>query len=147
MTRGSILVPVKSGILYFVIVFGAGFALGPIRLLWAVPHFGARTAELMEMPVMLVVVIVAARSIVRRLAVSPALACRLGMGGIALALLVGTELALALPLRGLSPREYLARQDPVSGAVYLAMLGAFAIMPLLVAGGAHRSRRSDTVRS
>lgn len=103
MTRGSILVPVKSGILYCVIVFGAGFALGPIRLLWAVPHFGARTAELMEMPVMLVVVIVAARSIVRRLAVSPALACRLGMGGIALALLVGTELALALPCAASRP--------------------------------------------
>jgi hypothetical protein len=44
---------VKAGVLYFAIVFGAGFVLGPIRLLWAVPRFGERMAELMEAPVML----------------------------------------------------------------------------------------------
>ena len=27
--------PVKAGLLYFAIVFGAGFVLGPIRILWA----------------------------------------------------------------------------------------------------------------
>jgi hypothetical protein len=37
------------------------------------------------------------------------------------------------PLRGLSIREYVAGLDPVSGTVYFAMLGAFAVMPLLVA--------------
>ena len=37
---------VKAGVLYFAIVFGAGFALGPIRILWAVPRYGTRVAEL-----------------------------------------------------------------------------------------------------
>ena len=58
----------KAGISYFALVFGAGFVLGPIRLLWLVPRVGTRTAELLEMPVMLAVIIVAARWLVRRLA-------------------------------------------------------------------------------
>jgi hypothetical protein len=30
----------KAGVLYFALVFGAGFVLGPIRILWAVPRLG-----------------------------------------------------------------------------------------------------------
>ena len=43
----------KAGVLYFALVFGVGFELGPIRIMWAVPRFGERTAELMETPIML----------------------------------------------------------------------------------------------
>jgi hypothetical protein len=132
MKACGILRSLRSGTLYFAVVFGAGFALGPLRLLWAVPRFGQRVAELMEMPVMLVVIL-AARWIVRRHAVPATVACRLGMGGVALTLLVAAELALASLLRGLSPREHVTEEDPVSGAVFLAVLGAFAAMPLLVA--------------
>jgi hypothetical protein len=45
----------KADTLYFALVFGAGFVLGPIRILWAVPRFGTRMAELMETPIMFVV--------------------------------------------------------------------------------------------
>jgi hypothetical protein len=90
-------------------------------------------AELMETPVMLVVTIVTARWMVLRLAVPSTPSARLGMGGIALALLLVAEFGLVLWLRGLSIREYLATRDPVSGTVYYVMLGVFAIMPLLVA--------------
>ena len=45
----------KAGVLYFAIVFGAGFVPGSIRVPWIVPHFGERTAELMETPIMFVV--------------------------------------------------------------------------------------------
>jgi hypothetical protein len=34
----------KAGVLYFALVFGAGFVLGTIRILWIVPSFGTRTA-------------------------------------------------------------------------------------------------------
>jgi len=58
----------KAGVLYFAIVFGAGFVLGPIRILWLAPRFGTRLAELMETPIIFVVFVVAARWIVLRLA-------------------------------------------------------------------------------
>jgi len=54
------------------------------------------------------------------------------MGLVALGLMLVAEFGLVLWLRGLSIKEYLAIRDPVSGTVYYAMLGAFAIMPLLV---------------
>jgi len=123
----------KAGLLYFALVFGAGFVLGPIRILWVVPRFGTRIGELMEAPIMFAITIAAARWVVRRLAVPSILSRRLGMGCVALSLLLIGEFALVLWLRGLSVREYLAGRDPVSGTVYYLILGVFAIMPLLVA--------------
>ncbi len=123
----------KAGLLYFALVFGAGFVLGTLRVLWVVPRLGTRMAELMETPIMFVVTIVAARWTVRRLAVPPSPFSRLGMGCVALVLLLAAEFTLVLWLRGLSISEYLAGRDPVSGTVYYVLLGVFAIMPLLVA--------------
>ena len=123
----------KAGLLYFALVFGAGFVLGVLRVMWVVPRFGTRMAELMETPIMLVVTILAARWIVRRLAMEPKPSCRLGMGCVGLGLMLIAEFTLVLWLRGLSISEYLASPDPVSGTVYYVMLGVFCIMPLLVA--------------
>jgi hypothetical protein len=122
----------KASALYFAVVFGAGFILGPIRILWIAPRLGTRTAELLEAPVMLAISIVAAQWIVRKLAVSPTTSSRLGMGIIALGLMLTAEFTLVLWLRGLSIRQYFAGRDPVAGAVYYAMLGVFAFMPLLL---------------
>src|ERR1700680_4430592 len=123
----------KAAVLYFALVFGAGFVLGTIRTLWVVPRVGTRTAELMETPLMLVVIIVASRWVVLRLLVPFVPFARLGMGGIALGLLLVAEFGFVLWVRGLSIRQYFASRDLVSGTVYYAMLGLFAIMPLLVA--------------
>jgi hypothetical protein len=122
----------KAGVLYFALVFGAGFVLGPIRLLWAVPRFGTRMAELMETPIMFVVIILAACWIVRHFAVPFTSSRRLGIGFIALGFLLVAEFGFVLWLQGLSVSGYLATRDPVSGTVYYLMLGVFAIMPLLV---------------
>jgi type IV secretory pathway TrbD component len=81
---------------------------------------------------MFVVIIVAARWIVRRLALPYTLSVRLGMGCVALSLLLSAEFTLVLWLQGLSISDYLASRDPVSGTVYYIMLGIFAIMPLLI---------------
>lgn len=123
----------KAGVLYFAVVFGAGFVLGPIRILWVGPRLGTRAAELLEAPIMFVITTVAARWIVRRFAVPATPSSRIGVGGIALSLMLTAEFSLVLWLRGLSIRAYLAGRDPVAGTVYYLMLGVFAVMPLLVA--------------
>jgi hypothetical protein len=121
---------VKAAVLYFALVFGTGFVLGTFRTLWVAPRLGTRTAELLEAPFMLVATILAARWVVDRLAVPSS--ARLGMGCIALGLLLIAEFGPMLWLRGLSIRDYLAKRDPVSGTIYYALLAVFAIMPLLL---------------
>ena len=123
----------KAGALYFALVFAAGCVLGPFRILWAVPRFGERMGELMETPIMLVVIILAARWIARRVIASPAPSTLLGVGCVALGFLLVAEFTAVLWLRGLTIGEYFASRDPVSGAVYIVMLGVFAVMPLLAA--------------
>jgi hypothetical protein len=125
--------PLKAGALYFVLVFGAGFVLGPIRILWLVPRVGERTAELMEAPIMLGVIVLAARWIARRVAGPPTPLRLLGVGVVALVLLLVVEFTVVLWLRGLTIGEYFAGRDPVAGTAYIMMLGVFTVMPLLVA--------------
>jgi hypothetical protein len=121
----------KGGVIYFVLVFGAGFVLGTMRVLFIVPRVGERAAELAETPVMLAVSYFAARWIVRRFAVPPAASARLGVGLIALALMLGFEFGLVLRLRGLTLAEYFATRDAVSGTAYYLSLIVFALFPLL----------------
>ena len=123
----------RAGAVYFALVFGAGFALGTLRVLLVVPRLGARTAELIEAPFMLAVTFLAARWTLRRLALPPRWTRRLGMGTVALGLLLAAEFTLVVGLRGLSLREYFATLDPVAGTVYYVLLGVFALMPLVVA--------------
>uniref|UniRef100_A0A7S1X3C2 Uncharacterized protein n=1 Tax=Tetraselmis chuii TaxID=63592 RepID=A0A7S1X3C2_9CHLO len=125
---------IRAGVLYFVVVFGTGFLLGPLRILWVEPRVGSRAAELLEMPIMFAVVVAAARGIVRRynFPCGPARGSRLLTGCTALALLLAAELTLVLWLRGLTVQEYLENRDPVTGAAYYGMLGVMAVMPALV---------------
>ena len=123
----ELLAMLKAGAIYFVLVFGAGFILGPIRMLFVVPRFGVRVAELMEAPVMLVVIVVAARWVVRRVHTEH----RLAIGVLALGLMIVFEFTLVLWLRGLTLAEYFRERDPVAATVYYLLLIAFAFMPLL----------------
>ena len=129
---GSVMRIIKVGILYFALVFGAGFVLGTIRVLLVVPRLGTRTAELIETPIMILVSILAARSVVRRLAVPPSPLERVAIGLVALGLLLVAEFTLVLWLQRLTLRDYLAIRDPVAGTAYLIALGVFAVMPLFV---------------
>ena len=122
----------KSGLLYFTLVFAAGFMLGTIRIFWVAPRIGERTAELLEAPVMLLISVLVARWLVRTLGVPPTFLPRLGMGCIALVFMLVAEFTLAPWLRGISIRQYFAERDPVAATVYYVTLGVFALIPLLV---------------
>lgn len=118
--------------MYFAMVFGAGFALGPIRIFWLVPRTGTRTAELLETPVMIAVMIAAASFVVRRLSGPRTWQKRLSIGILALGLLMSAEIGVGVWLRGIRVSEYFYGRDPVAGAAYFIALGLMAVMPLLV---------------
>lgn len=125
----------KASLTYFGLVFGTGFLFGIIRVPFLVPRLGVRTAELIEMPLMFLAILFAARYVVRRFALLTS--ARLATGLIALALLLTAELTLAMVIQRESLAAYIASRDPVSGSVYLLMLGVFALMPRLLSN--HRS--------
>lgn len=122
----------KAALVYFVIVFGAGSVLGPIRTLLVVPRLGERMAELIELPLMLIVILLAAKFIVRRFQLPPYIIYRLGAGVLALALGIVFEFGLVLRLRGLTLAEYFQMRDPVAAAAYYISLVLLALMPLMV---------------
>lgn len=122
----------RAASLYFAAAFTAGFVLGSVRELWLVPQIGSRAAELLEMPVMVAVMIAAARWVVGRFAVPSRARYRLAVGFIALALLLIFEFGLVLPLRGMSFADYWANLDQVSGSVYYALLVLYALLPELM---------------
>lgn len=126
---------VRASASYFALVFGAGFALGLVRVPFLVPRFGERTAELLEMPVMLVVIFFASRYVVHRFAWASSVRFAVAMGVFALVLLLTAELLLAVAIQGRPIAEYVSDRDPVSGSVYLGSLVLYALMPWLQARG------------
>jgi hypothetical protein len=118
-----------AGAVYFVVVFTAGFVFGSIRVPFVVPRVGVRVAELIEAPLMLLVILFASRFVVRRFDLTPRAAMKVGL--FALALLVALELLLARVLSGLTIREYVLSRDSISGSVYLVLLVIYAVVPWL----------------
>lgn len=123
---------IEAGVSYFALVFSAGFVLGLVRQLWLQPAIGARAAELAEMPIMLIVLFFSARFVVQRYGLMTRRGLRVGVGLLALLILLLAEVGLVLLLQNQSLGAYLASRDPVSGAVYLGMLLLFAAMPRVV---------------
>lgn len=122
---------VRASFLYFALVLGAGFLLGSVRVPFIVPRLGERWAELAEMPIMAVIIFVAAGYILQRYPEVQTRGRALVVGFMALALSVGAELALAVVLQSQSLAQFLASRDKISGSVYLVMLIVFALMPRL----------------
>jgi hypothetical protein len=102
---------------------------------------GARTAELIEMPVMIGITWLAARWVTQKFSVPPERGPRLSMGVMAGALLLLAEFTLVLRLRGLTLEEYFTTRDPVSGTAYYAAVLLLMLMPLLVNRGAATAAR------
>jgi hypothetical protein len=134
----------KPTAIYFALVFGTGFGLGIARVLWLVPRFGTRATELAEMPLMLVAIVLAAHGTSGYFAGGDRPASMLGVGLLAMGLVLAADLVVGVALRGMSPVEALVNRDLVSGTTYYAMLGLFAVMPWLLA---HRRAAGDGTHS
>jgi hypothetical protein len=122
----------QPAVLYFLLVFGAGFVLGTVRVLVLVPLLGETAAELSEMPLMLGIIAASARWIVRHGLVQDRRSSALVVGFIALGMVLIADLAVGMWLRGLSATEVFLDRDPVSGAAYYVSLLLFAAMPAIM---------------
>lgn len=122
----------KPGIVYFLLVFGAGFVLGTVRVLLVVPHLGDRAAELLEMPLMLTATVLAARWINTRFSEPRNSGGRWAIGAIALGFMLAGEMAVGIGIRGLTAADVILNRDPISGTAYYLSLLLFAAMPWLV---------------
>ena len=129
---------------YFGLVFGTGFILGAGRVSLLLPAVGERAAELVEAPIMIVVIFFSARFVLRRFVIPSQLSSGLTIGFGALLLLLAVELTVVLRLRGLTIGEYLSNRDPIAGAVYVASLFVFAFAPAILSCVSRLpSKRSD----
>jgi hypothetical protein len=123
---------VAPALTYFAIVFGVGFLLGIVRVIWLVPQLGFRYAELIEMPFMLLAVFFAARRVTQYFAVPSIASTRLTVGIAALICLLIVEYAVVLWLQDITIAESFSKRDPISGTFYAISLILFSLMPLLV---------------
>ena len=122
----------QAALEYFAIVFGAGFLLGTIRVLVIVPRLGERAAELLEIPLMVMVVALTAHFITRRFASALAGSTAwLQVGVIALACMLAADVGVGVVLRGMTVRDALFARDPLSGTAYYLALGFLALAPWL----------------
>lgn len=119
----------RVALLYFALVFGAGFLLGLIRVWLLEPRIGPRWAELCEMPLMLLAICFSARWIVRGPGVELGSRQKLGVGLSAMASVLVVDFIVGVGLRGMRPLEVFTHRDPVSGTAYYLSLLMFGLLP------------------
>jgi hypothetical protein len=133
----------RFALVYFVSVFAAGFVFGVVRTLFVTPVVGESTAELIEAPFMLAVIVTVAWFLARR---HRGTRSELLVGGVLAAVLVlVADLAVGIGLRGMSAYAVFFTRDPLAGSVYYILIAVFAVMPYALKGvhnGRHKTHRS-----
>lgn len=94
------------------------------------PALGDRAAELLELPLMILVSWIVAGRVVHWFRIVN-IQQALQVGGLAVSVLILIELTVVLTIRDLSVDDYLASRDPIAGSAYLLSLVLFAIFPAL----------------
>jgi hypothetical protein len=122
---------IRAGTVYVALVFALGFALGTARVLAVAPAIGELLATMVELPIMLAASWVVCGWCLRRFDVPAHWTARATMGGVAFALLMLAEFAVAYFGFGRDPAAHLARYAGPAAALGLAMQLAFAALPLV----------------
>jgi len=118
-----------AGALYFTVMFGLGFLLGVIRTLFLEPWLGAAWAVTMEAVPMIAAMLLVAPWSARLFEVPPSILPRLGMGAVALLLLVLAETALDALFRG--SLLWAERARTTAGQIGIGLQLLYAAMPAL----------------
>ncbi len=128
MTAGA---AIRPGVTYGALAFAAGGALGPLRELVLAPSIGALPAALAEAAAMALLLWLAARRVLRRIA-TPTLRARAGVAAIAVAMVVACDAALGLVFEATGLAGTRAPRGAAEQAVGFALLAWLAAMPFLV---------------
>jgi hypothetical protein len=127
----EVVVAVRAGALYALIVFGVGFVLGTIRVLLMIPHIGETAAVLAEAPIMLAASWYVCRWSVERLEAPRSLPSRTVMGAVAFVTLMLAELALGVLAFGRPLAEQFGAYVTRAGAIGFAAQVIFAVFPVI----------------
>jgi hypothetical protein len=122
---------IAAAVLYFAIVFGAGFVLGPIRVFWLMPQLGETLAVCCEAPFILLAIVLAAKWVPKKLSMRTDLVPLTLMGAGALLLQQFADFAVGILLRGMTVTQQLAQFARPAGLIYAALLILFLAMPVL----------------
>jgi hypothetical protein len=122
----------KAGTLYFLITVGAEFVLEVVRLQVVALHINERIAEMMEIPNVLLATIIGARWVVDRFTFPPLPGIRLGVGLVALCLVLISEWTVIQTLQSLSVEGHITSQGAAVETIPLGALGVLTVMPFLV---------------
>ena len=117
--------------LYFTIVFGVGFLVGPVRVLYVEPRVGATVAVLLEAPILVVAMVVSAKFMLRWIDVERPTAL-LAIGVVALFMQQVADIAVGVLLRGMTIGDLMRQFATAPGMIYAMLLLAFLLMPLLI---------------
>jgi len=120
-----------AGLLYSVIVFCLGFALGVMRTRLVAPEIGELQAVVFEAPFMLALSWSVCGWVLEKIPVAPGGGRRLLVAATAFGLLLVAEAALAVTLAGESLTEHLRGYRKPSAMVGLSAQVAFACFPLV----------------
>ncbi|XUU61634.1 hypothetical protein ACRAQ6_05015 [Erythrobacter sp. HA6-11] len=122
---------VRAAFAYFALIFGLGFVLGTVRVLWLAPLVGETTAGFIEMPIILGASWLAARWLVGKFATTRS-GEALAMGALAFVMLMLAEVMLGVTLFEMTPREWLSAVTRPPGLYGLIGQAVFGLMPWLV---------------
>jgi hypothetical protein len=121
----------QAGALYFVICFTVGFIVDPLRELWLDPLLGQPRALAIELILLLLVSAAAARTAIRQVGTPMGSADRIGVGLIALLLLVLVEDGLARLFTDTSFLGIWAQLSDEAQVMSALLMLLYAAMPLL----------------
>lgn len=125
--------PWLAAVVYFALVFGAGFILGALRMLLVAPKVGAVTATLIELPALLALSWWVARALMKRLRPPGRSSDAVIVGWVAFGLLISAELALGVWGFGRTLPEQMRAWTSPEGLLGLVGQLGFALLPHWVA--------------
>jgi hypothetical protein len=119
-----------AGLVYFALVFSTGFMQGSVRVPLLEPRLGKFFATLLEAPLMIMAIVVAAKSVTAWFELTGRKAALLFVGIWAVSLAAAADLCVGLFLRVMSFGEQVLLLLTPAGLTNLILLAVCATMPL-----------------